>query len=433
MRGRVRARRAALALVAAWAAAPPGAAGGATAETAPCRVSATLEPTRAFVGQAVVYRAEIRRRHEVRESSWIEPPSFPSFRAIWIPEALEASTSSSTRGHGRVVERRVLFPARPGRLEIPGVALRCSRAEGAPAVARAPGLSIEVDPPPAAGRPPGFAGLVGAVRVESAVEPARVQLGGILRARVRTWGLADLWRLPPPLPPRLDGMEVFPLPPEIETDPTPSRAGLLRVVRIDRYELVPRRAGSFSLPEVRHAYWDPETGRYGEARTAAIAIEVLPAAARTPLRPTPDPDAGDLRWTPALTAAALALAAVLALAVPALGSAPVRRRLARQRDARQRRARLREALARAEHAGARGDGNAGADALAEALRLAVSARLPAAAPGASVEDLRARAATDATLAEALALLADLDRARFGHGVPPDAKRVAEAVGRLVRS
>ena len=51
----------------------------------PCAVTASFDAERATVGQQVLYRVRILSRPDVIAVDWAEPPSFPGFRAEWLP------------------------------------------------------------------------------------------------------------------------------------------------------------------------------------------------------------------------------------------------------------------------------------------------------------------------------------------------------------
>src|SRR5690606_26023523 len=128
-------RRAALLLLGALAACAPAARAAPAAPDRPapatpppaapaCLAETTLDPPRAVVGQQVLYRVRILRREGAAGLRWMQPLSFPSFRAEWLP-GRSPDPRIAGIGAGRIVfeERRALFPARAGTLAIPPAAL----------------------------------------------------------------------------------------------------------------------------------------------------------------------------------------------------------------------------------------------------------------------------------------------------------------------
>ena len=252
----------------------------ARSEPAPCIVSVTF-PARAFVGEQVVLRRRILRRPEVSAANWVDGPSFPGFRSDPLP-GLSGETRAQEQGAAYLVfeERHALFPVRAGRLEIPAARLQCTlhRLPGQPPLAyyaaSTPGV-IEVVSPPVDGRPEGYAGLVGEVRVTLTAEPQDLTLGGSLHVTVSLEGDADLRDAAPPFGGAkiLGGAEVFAARPKLLVDP----GERLRLRRSYGLELVPRQTGTFEVPAVRVPFFDPRTRRYGVAESKAIRVRVNPA------------------------------------------------------------------------------------------------------------------------------------------------------------
>lgn len=234
---------------------------------APCSARVSLEPGRAFLGQLVLWRAEILRRSDVREVEWRRAPRFVGFRAEWLPgETLPEPIERDGREWRASRERRALFPARSGRLAIPAASLDC---DGKPV--EVAGASLEVLPLPLAGRPPGFTGLVGAVRITTRLVPERIAVGQTAQLWILVRGGGNVWNAVSPLRENsLPGVDVFAEPPTTDIDA--DRNFVAR--RTFRFRIVPRRPGRIGLPEVAVPWFDPETGTYQQARGPARTLVV---------------------------------------------------------------------------------------------------------------------------------------------------------------
>jgi hypothetical protein len=208
----------------------------------------------------------------VDDVAWLAPPSFPGLRAERLPGRPDAGvvTRSGVAYRSRV-EERALYPERPGELSLGAASLRCTSDREAQDVAL-PGPTLRVRPLPEAGRPVGFAGLVGALALDRQVTPAALRLGESARVVVGLRGAGNLWDAPDPLADaRAFGeVDVFRRPPEQELE----RGARLLVRRRFVYDVVPRRPGSFRVPELRVPYFDPEAGVYREARAAPLVVPV---------------------------------------------------------------------------------------------------------------------------------------------------------------
>jgi hypothetical protein len=381
------------------------AASGAAAEPPLCRAEVLLEPARAFVGQPVLHRVRIVQRNEVVDMRWETSLSFPAFRAERILGGAgppERSAESET-----IEERRVLFPARAGRLVLPAARVACESA-GRVETAEVPPAELVAEAPPAEGRPAGWAGLIGPVDVSMYATPDRVALGESVSLAVTVQGETNVWAAPVAFAFPPDVAELFERPSELARD----MGRTLRLRGYRSFDLVPRRAGVLEIPELRVAYYDPGARRYAEARSPALRIEVserkLAARADASLdaAPAEERPAGSGR----LAAAALALGGALGLGAGLwLGRRQRPRRpgpaLAGERG--EARSALGQALAR-------GDADAAAGAAARLLRLELERALPGAR---SLDAEELAAAAPSAQAGAVALLARLERARFGGAEP----------------
>lgn len=379
-----------------------------------CQATVEVEPDRAVVGQQILYRLRILRRRDVIEVDWERNPSFPGFRAEWLPGVLREESADPKGESYRVYEeRRALFPVRPGTLEIPPAGLHCATQDDQERVSiRA--ARVEVEALPASSRPPEFSGLVGRVEAALTATPREVALGETVQISLVLQGPANLWEVRSPLEGAFslpDG-ELFSRPRSMARDL--GRQLILR--RYFSYELVPRREGTIRIPEIRIPYFDPETRLFKEVvlRESALTVTPAPAVAAEARRerarsPAEREEEGTRGWGLGW----LGLLAGLAAALTLLG-------LAVHRLWRSRRAspwgRIASALEQAEAARDTGENAAAAKILAQALRIALEARVPG-ARALTAEQILERAEDEPTrkLAERLERL---DRERFQPSVPP---------------
>jgi hypothetical protein len=396
--------------------------GGAHAEAPLCRAEVVLAAPRAFVGEPVLHRVRIEQQREVIDMRWETSLSFPALR---VEQLLgpggppERSASSQT-----IEERRVLFPARAGRLALPAARIACESASRVE-TAELPAAELIAEEPPREGRPPGWAGLIGPVEVTSYATPDRVTLGASVSISVTVRGATNVWTAPVQFagafPPGV--AELFERPPELARD-----MGRTLVLRsYHSFDLVPRRAGRLEIPEVRVAYFDPAARRYAEASAPAIPIEVAERSERpaVPIPAEPAAAAQDER-SGGLAAAGLALGVGLAAGFWLGRRVHTRRRAASVPVTLDERRGVHDALRTALTSG---DASAAASAASRALRLALEPSLPGARTLA-VEELAAGAPSG--LAAAVALLGRLEHARFGGNDPAallTLAREAEAIAR----
>lgn len=386
-------------------------------EPASCSAEVALLPSRAVVGEQVLYRVRITSRDDVDAVEWSHPPSFPSLRTETLPGDPQPGDADAGPEERVRDERRALFAERSGTLLLRAPELRCRSRGGAVEVVAVPEVALEVAALPEPGRPESFDGQVGPLVVYVTVTPQTLRVGESVRVAVMAQGAGNLWTLPQPFAEGdFAGAEVFAERPELVL----ARGPGLFLRHHFAYDVVPREAGVLAVPALAIPYFDPETGGYRVARSEAVRVTVgeraAPArqpASASPRAPAPgEPPERQLAWW-------LVLPGVLVL-VPLLWRLRGAPRSADEQ--------ARAALAEARSLEASGDPAELAAALARALRAALAPHVDDAA-SAAPEELIARGTLPAAVSAAAHLLASLERARFDPEAPPPDP---EAVRRVIR-
>lgn len=378
-----------------------------------CRASLHLAPSSPFVGQQVAYRLRIERRKDVPHIAWERAPSFPALRAEWLPPLSAADASAPGETWRITEERRALYPARPGLLQIPEAVLRCERPQGGEVIV-VPAAQLVARRVPASGQPPGWRGLVGPLHARLRALPGKVSLGSSIRVSLELWGSANVWDSQVDLEKALagTGTEIFPAPPTLSRD-----TGRRLVVRqFRRYDLVPHHMGKLEIPALRIPWWDPRSETWSETTTHALNLQVS-AAAAPPARAAAPRSAQSPRAKTTAGEAAPALRRLERLGLLALagallaGGIALLRRLLKSRAAAAPDP-VATALRRAARAEREGDPEAMAAALGRALRAALEPSLPGATT-LSAQECFANAPDPAR--DLALLLQKLERARFTPG------------------
>lgn len=247
----------------------------------PVKVTATVSPRRAFVGEQVVYTMQyaVSTAVSVTRNPTYEPPSAEGFRTEEFPQIAREWKG----GYEIQKVRLALFPLRTGKLQVGSAKVRV-RLEGATGEEElsTPILSVTVQPLPQPA-PSGFQNLVGQVLASVRAEPDRLPVGDTLTVRLRLEGTADLRNAEPP---RLQIPNVRVGLPRDELK-TEERDGRLWFRRTFEWRLVPLQAGTLTIPAFSFPYFDPQVRRYRTATTNPVQVTVLPGQAQpTSVRPT---------------------------------------------------------------------------------------------------------------------------------------------------
>ncbi len=236
---------------------------------------AKVDNDRPYLGQQITYSL----RFYAANSPYTPTYRAPDFAGFWnAGRRPDTNSTEEVNGRDYLVTKvdTVLFPNLAGDITIePGVMLLPGRfyQEGRREFQTNP-VEISVRPLPA-NEPPGYTGAVGRYAISARVDAGSVVMGDPLVMSVEISGVGNLNTLPDPLWPKVAGMRAYDGDTSVETSFTDGMwIGMKTFERV----LVPDVAGTFELPSIEYAYFDPELERYATARSEPIRLEVVPDA-----------------------------------------------------------------------------------------------------------------------------------------------------------
>ena len=199
-----------------------------------------------------------------------DPPDFAGFWNPVEPEEREYTTSVNGRDYRVSETDTILFSILSGEVTIGRGTM--SRFGPSRQATQSNQVDLDIRPLPL-NEPPAFTGAVGRFTIDSAVNRVTTMVGEPITLRVTIAGEGNIEKLPGPLWPKLTGWRSF--------DGAGShRTGVVnrRLVGARSYELlmIPDVPGTFDLPPVEYAYFDPEAEEYVTISTDPISVEVLP-------------------------------------------------------------------------------------------------------------------------------------------------------------
>ncbi|MDX2018630.1 MAG: BatD family protein [Deltaproteobacteria bacterium] len=191
--------------------------------------------------------------------------------------------------------RRALFPLRSGTLTIVpleaeisqidffGSTMRTERIKAAP-------LDIEVMPLPKTGQPANFdRAAVGTFSIAAVLDKARVPVGEPVTLKLLVSGQGNVRKLVPPEPPRLEGFKAYEPKVTFEVNPGEPVSGSKTVEVL----LLAQKPGTFTVPSVALAYFDPSKGTYATAKTEALTVTVVGEENAAPTASAPPSTSGN--------------------------------------------------------------------------------------------------------------------------------------------
>ena len=248
-------------------------------------VEASLSRTAARVGEPILVTYFVYTQISLSGVEFADPPKYPGFWAEEIERSRNESTGENVAIQGEPFLRypvleRLLFPTKPGVLDIPEARLRLVPVGGnfgiaAPIERSTKVLKVKVDSLPA-GTPEGSA--VGVYRVEAFADRASLPLGDALTFRFKVQGRGNLKWVDAAPALEIPGAKIFP--PRATSDLRTTRQGV-EGSKTWEFVVVPEKAGAYEIPPIAFSYFNPETHALATERTEAIQLQVSETAAST--------------------------------------------------------------------------------------------------------------------------------------------------------
>jgi hypothetical protein len=232
-------------------------------------------------------------------SSW-RMESLPDLTGFWTEELFTPSrlqlrqrTIDGHRYNVGVARRMALFPTQSGELTIEplvmkvGVQLRPQRSldpffDDFPSflspgrienrLLAAPEVTVRVKPIPREARPSDYTGAVGRYSLAGNLDRTQLRRDEAVSLTVSIKGEGNFKMLEPPALEFPQGLEVFN--PKITNEA--SLGDIIGGSKTLEYVIIPRQAGTYTIPVVRLPYFDPKRERYVVSSAGPFTLEVLP-------------------------------------------------------------------------------------------------------------------------------------------------------------
>ena len=215
--------------------------------------------------------------------SRVDAVTMPKLDGFWTedvetPKELtsETRTVDGVPYRAYLLRRLALFPVKSGQRDIGPVEADITTGflfAGRREHRASQPLTLKVKPLPP-GAPPGFQpSAVGSWTLGSELSSARTELGTPVTLRLTVEGrgnVKDLVLPRPALPPALKLYD------PTTTDKTSTVRARIQGKRAQEFLVLPQQTGTFEIPAMELAYFDPDTGRYERSRTSPLSLTVVP-------------------------------------------------------------------------------------------------------------------------------------------------------------
>jgi hypothetical protein len=244
-------------------------------------VEAVASRTTARVGEPILVTYYVYTQISLSGVEFADAPKYPGFWAEEIDRSAGDSTGTNVAVQGEPFLRypvleRLLFPTRPGTLEIPEARLRLVPGGGvfgvaAPIERGTRALRLKIEPLP---KEASDTAAVGSYRVEASADRTSLALGDALTYRFTVSGRGNLKWID--AAPKLELASARIFPPRVVTDLRTTRQGV-EGSKTWEFVVVPEKEGNYELPPIPFVFFDPQTQALRTDRTPALAFSVTAA------------------------------------------------------------------------------------------------------------------------------------------------------------
>ena len=248
-------------------------------------VKHTVDHKTAYVGQQITYTFSFMQAEQLFGDVEYSPADTPGFVAEELPNPPQGTQNVGGRLYSVQRRQKALFATAPGQHTIgqAGVTATVDPLSGAEEFVAAP-ITITVLPLPQAGQPVGFSGAVGSFSVRLKVDRPVVRAGETVNCVVDVQGNGNVRSLGAPQLTLPDWVRTYKAGEKRSVRPGGGGGDSSQIggVATFSYLLLPRQAGTLTIPPVAYTYFDPLAKAYRVARSEGATITVAPGSGAAP-------------------------------------------------------------------------------------------------------------------------------------------------------
>ncbi|MEM7030198.1 MAG: BatD family protein [Chloroflexota bacterium] len=234
-------------------------------------IEVDISSTTPYVGQQILYTFRYFQESFLPEQVDYNPPSFLNF---WVAQTLPPKryTTETVTQTFRVSEiQTILFPMQDGLLIIdPAEAIVNNTDTGSQTVLKASSIDLDVQLPPS-DSPATFQGAVGQFTLKTMLDKREAQVNDPFTLRVTVQGRGNINTLPEPTWPNLSNWRSISGPGTTETS---LDDGWFSGKRTYERNLITENSGTFTIPPIKYAYFDPARKQYRVLSSDPLTVQV---------------------------------------------------------------------------------------------------------------------------------------------------------------
>lgn len=257
-----------------------------------CHLVLDVSKSSAYEGEAVVATLKLYWRNtQMGNPSDVKLPDFEGFTVQDMDNSNAQASLERYEGANYQMyplAKWLLFPSRTGQITIPAASLKANvqvvttRRSGGffdwpmeytqnvevPLKSAARTVTVKALP---AGKPASYMNAVGTFDVKTELTANKVKTNDAVIYRITIDGIGNLKYVTEPKPEFSTDFEVFD--PKVDLNLKATAAGAQGRKTIE-YTIIPRNAGTFTIPALEFGYFDVKSGQYRTAQTQSYTLEV---------------------------------------------------------------------------------------------------------------------------------------------------------------
>ena len=255
-------------------------------------VRCLVDDSEVWLGEELVATHVVDFDVLLRTYAPVTPSEFPGFAATardveptgqWVDD-----TKTGERFRRAPLAQWALVPLVVGDHELPGQAYRLDvevrddpfaflsgRSRTQSVVKRSSAVHVTVKPLPA-DAPASFSGATGSFQLAASLSAASIKAGDGATLNLTVSGSGNFESVTAPRLALPADLSLFD--PEVKSEVSANASGHSVGKKTFAFPLLARAAGTFEIPALQWAFFDPRTGRYVERETRPLVLEVVPSA-----------------------------------------------------------------------------------------------------------------------------------------------------------
>lgn len=270
-------------------------------------VKASVNKKQAYVNEQITLTVRFYTSVQLLGNPEYTPPETKSFLAEDLPPMRTGEEVINGQNYAYTEIKTALFGATPGQTQITPAQVRyqmraaqdldpfspnflqnfmAGNVGRAAQVAKTQPIAVDILPFPEADKPADFSGLAGSCGIKASVDRHQLKTGEAANLSITVEGIGNIKSIAPPKLPAMPAFKTYDLVTSLDVS---KNNDAVQGKKTFKTVIIPRLAGTQTIPPITLSYFNTATRRYERVQTAPIQLTVEPG--------TVDPNANQMSFT----------------------------------------------------------------------------------------------------------------------------------------